>query len=147
MVKEKLIPFPQANNVKLMIDLLIAIALKGNQKEMPNIVPRQIQYYKKALQYFEMLDNKDRVTLKGKYILEERSISEQNRMFRNLIIAKPVFKEVEEYINLTKQMPTIEIISRFIGNYYSYNDTTLRRRANAVISIFKYLEDLKKGDI
>ena len=142
MVKEKLIPFPQANNVTLMIDLLSVLDLKDNQKEMPNIVPRQIQYYKKALQYFEMLDNKDRVTLKGKYILEARSISEQNRMFRNLIISKPGFKEVEEYINLTKQMPPIEIISRFIGNYYSYNDTTLRRRANAVISIFKYLDNL-----
>lgn len=142
MVKEKLIPFPQANNVTLMIDLLSALDLKDNQKEIPNIVPRQIQYYKKALQYFEMLDNKDRVTLKGKYILEARSITEQNRMFRNLIIAKPVFKEVEEYMNLTKQMPKLEIISRFIGNYYSYNDTTLRRRANAVISIFKYLDNL-----
>ena len=142
MVKEKLIPFPQANNVTLMIDLLSALDLKDNQKEIPNIVPRQIQYYKKALQYFEMLDNKDRVTLKGKYILEARSISEQNRMFRNLIIAKPVFKEVEEYMNLTKQMPKLEIISRFIGNYYSYNDTTLRRRANAVISMFKYLDNL-----
>jgi hypothetical protein len=141
MVKEKMIPFPQANNMLLMIELLRAIDSNDDQKKFPKIVNRQIHYYKGALQYFDMLDNKGRVTLKGKYIKEALDITEQNKMLRNIIISKPVFREVDEYMKLTLQFPPVEIISNFIGNYYNYNETTRLRRANAVVSIFKYLNN------
>jgi len=134
------IPFPQANNVLLMIQMLKTID-SGDNKSLSNlnIVKRQVDYYKNSLIYFDLLDKKERVTLKGKYLIQETNLDVQKTMFRNTINLKPVFKEVEDHYESNKELPDIDLISRFIKIYYNYNVSTLKRRASAVLSIYKFI--------
>lgn len=140
MGKEKKIPFPQINNIPLMLNVLIFIEIKDyNGLKTLGIVNRQIDYYMKALHFFEMIDSKKRITMKGIYVIKENNNNLQKQMLRNLIVVKPAFLEVEEYYRTFKILPDKNIIANYIKAYYNYQPATLYRRASSIISIFKYL--------
>jgi hypothetical protein len=134
------IPFPQANNVLLMIEMLKTMD-SGDNKSFTNlnIVNRQVHYYKSSLMYFDLLDKKERLTLKGKYLIQEKTLDLQKTMFRNTISLKPVFSEVEEYYESNNALPDIETVQGFIYKYFNYNHSTLKRRASGVLSIYKFI--------
>lgn len=134
------IPFPQANNVLLMIEMLKTMD-SGDNKSFTNlnIVDRQVHYYKSSLMYFDLLDKKERLTLKGKYLIQEKTLDVQKTMFRNTISLKPVFSEVEAYYESNNALPSIETVQGFINKYFNYNLSTLKRRASGVLSIYKFI--------
>lgn len=137
--------FPQANSIHLILETLNAISKNKHITKIEmgnylNIVSRQVDYYISVLEYFELITDKHELTLKGRFI-NDPVINELDKLkiLKNIIIEKPVFCKIDEYIIQYHNLPSIDTIANFIHEYYEYSQSTLIRRASTVKSWFDYL--------
>jgi len=136
--------FPQANSIPL---VLKALSLLSSKKTITHnaisselgIVLRQVDYYINVLQYFDLITSSNELTLKGRFI-NDPVINENDKMkiLLNIMIEKPVFKQIDQLIITDKKVPGVEIIADIIAQHYSYSKSTLLRRASTVKSWFEY---------
>lgn len=136
--------FPQANSVAL---ILKTLALIGENKKITkqeiadqlSIVSRQVDYYLNVLYYFELISRNNELTLKGKFI-NDPVIDKHDQLviLKNIMIEKPVFKLIDDYINKNGKVPSSQVIAEYIQEWYSLSNSTLMRRASTVKSWFDY---------
>jgi len=103
------------------------------------IVSRQVDYYINALRYFELISDKCRLTLKGKFISDPLvNQADKIMIFKNIIVGKSVFSQIDGYIIQYRELPSIETIISYIKENYAYSQSTLIRRASTVRSWFDF---------
>ena len=136
--------FPQANSIPLILETLNILSSNKNITRADicrflNIVQRQVDYYISVLEYFDIITGKFELTLKGRFI-NDPVINQYDKILilKNIIIEKPVFRKIDEYIKEYHQVPSIELIANFIAEDYMYSRKTLIRRASTVKSWFDY---------
>jgi hypothetical protein len=147
MVHKKNRAFPQANSIPLILSTLKLIAddskiTKDLIAQHLSIVSRQVDYYLNVLYYFELISNKNELTLKGRFINDPTiNMIDKLKILKNIMVEKPIFQDIELYILQHHKTPGIDEISQLISNYYLYSQSTLKRRASTVKSWFDYYMD------
>ena len=141
--------FPQANNLNLVLQVLTILSQNKNIPKAEislklDIVPRQVDYYINVLYYFDLVTEKNALTLKGRFV-NDPVINEYDKLviLKNIIVEKQIFAEIDCYIKLHKRVPSNLTISEYIAKYYQLSQSTLIRRSSTVKSWFEYL--IKQG--
>lgn len=144
MVHKKNRAFPQANSIPLILSTLKIISedsksTKESIAQNLSIVLRQVDYYVNVLHYFELISNRNELTLKGRFINDPViNMADKLKILKNIMVEKSIFQDIEIYIITHQKTPSIDEISQLISNHYLYSKSTLVRRASTVKSWFDY---------
>lgn len=133
------IPFPQANDLRKVIDIIDAVGNGlGSNTEIANFygfVGRQSAYYGSAARYLGFLSAADAsflLTGFGK-LFRQSGPDRRILMIGTAILEKPVFYEAVRQTLLLGHVPVAEELAEIIARYRpELNDTTPRRRASTL---------------
>jgi hypothetical protein len=147
------VPYPQANDLDKVIDIVInfskGLTTKAAISEFFEFDERQGDYYANAAIYLGFLERRRpassafQLTREGEYITSSQNRSQRNLLLLKQILKKPSFNEIVSlFMDQHFDLPAlkIEIISSIIRRYVSLNHTTARRRSSTVLSWLKWLE-------
>jgi len=138
--------FPQANSIDRILYIVENFDAedfenKEHFADRLNMVSRQVDYYIDALHFLDIIDEHSNYTEVGE-LLKSSSVDNKYLHMRNLIVNRPVFRELYREILSTNKKPSLERITTEIKKYYELNDTTSKRRASTVQ---KWLDWLAKN--
>jgi hypothetical protein len=155
MESEPAVPYPQANDLDKVIDLVTnypnGLTNKTAIAEFFEFDERQGDYYANAAIYLGLLkrgrsrSSEFELTREGEYMAS----NSQNRSQRNLLLLKqmlkkPSFREIIiqwMIVNWNLSSLDTEMIAPIIQRHIVLNETTARRRASTVISWLKWIKD------
>ncbi len=142
------IVFPQADSINKIIRIISSLdpkMISNKEYIMSNfgIVYRQAQYYIDAIRFLGIIDNENNITDVGVFVMESKVKNiEICHILRNLIVNKPVFKDVYEYVKKHHSLPDKKHIASLIMNYFGLSYVTSMRRTSTVISWINWAIDI-----
>jgi len=148
------IPFPQANNLKLMFEILCSIENSGVTKERISanfvIHNRLASYYLNALAYVglvEKINSKYFLTLYGNEVIGVKD-SMKKYLFIEMIANSENFSVYyKKYHNYYMDKKALEIeIQQMIIEKIGMNNSTAKRRAECIMSWFEQMYDFRQKE-
>lgn len=139
------IPFPQADSMSRIIDILNHFDKEKNNYELSNeigLAYRQGQYYMRALEFLGLVEKgtsrKSRLTSFGKLVKEEKNINIKNRMLIKAILKHKIFREAFWNILVHENINEQYFIRKLI-NLYNINEQTAKRRLSTIKSWINWI--------
>jgi hypothetical protein len=144
------VPYPQANDIDKIIDLVI-----NSSKGLTNKIAiadffdfdeRQGDYYANAAIYLGLLKRKDdssefELTRTGMYLYTSLNRNKRNYLLLQQMLKKPTFNEIISIYYYNGDSVNIDNVAQIIQKYVNINKTTARRRASTVIQWIKWIND------
>lgn len=153
MRKQRKIPFPQANNIELIYSILLSIGDDGYSKR--NVAStyemdeRQGSYYLDTLEFLGFVEK-----INSKYFLTKNGMMVANAPENEKLNVFIKLTLTNEHINyLYEQFSCIEketqklVISNYISNKFLLGINTANRRASSIMSWFKWIKQVRSGEI
>ena len=147
------VPYPQANDLDKVIDLITnypnGLTNKTAIAEFFEFDERQGDYYANAAIYLGLLKRGRRrsefeLTREGEFLANSKNRSQRNLLLLKQMLVKPSFNEIMILLTTANwDISSInnEILAPIIQHHVPLNDTTARRRASTVISWIKWVND------
>ncbi|MCX6015646.1 MAG: hypothetical protein NT020_08710 [Chloroflexales bacterium] len=139
------IPFPQADNLLLVIYLVKKIAsapLTTNEiTEFLGYDKRQSDYYASASRWLGLIDSNKQITQLGTQFIQATPHNQKIYLIKSLF-ATPFFYDVAKVLISHHVVPSKEFIFAQMQTHPqlgAYNNTTQRRRANTVFSWLRWV--------
>lgn len=153
--KEPEIPFPQANSMPRIINLLELLSIKDMQKQEItseyDFDERQTNYYTDALRYLGLVEKykadtyiRFKLSDHGKELMR-LNIKDRQLMIANLILShKPFNESLKVWMNtgIVPDTATIENIMKESDLYNVGTDSTYHRRASTITGWLKWILEL-----
>lgn len=150
------IPFPQADSMERIIDLLTQLHLAGGSLDQEEITTnyafdrRQTQYYSNAARYLKLLDRAQNAERGVYYTLTElgadlmkKAPKARNKTLIELILLHTVFREaVAHYLSYAVAPTVNEVVSMIDKAQLSISGTTRGRRAQTVLGWVRWIMQL-----
>ena len=142
------VPFPQANNLDIILDLINIFPDTGYLPEMVanylNYEIREGQYYLRALSYIGITTQNNSIsylTEYGKKIQVEPSIRLKkifliSQIFQNETLAE-MYRKSED---LTQSKDRIDFFTKYIEVHIKLNEVTANRRASTINTWFNWID-------
>lgn len=155
-IEEKEIPFPQANSMPRIINLLELLSVKNmSETEITSeydFDERQTKYYTDALRYLQLVEKFKDENSNISYRLTEQGISlmqlglkdRQLRIAKLILMHKPFQDSLKLWLQ-TGQTPGYSTIEEIMKNSNLYNvekESTYHRRASTVAAWIKWIIEL-----
>lgn len=143
----KMIPFPQANNLELLLDIILDINEKGVTKfdisKRYELNIRQGAYYLDALLYIGLIEK-----VNIKYFLNSAGFKLQKKVicFSKHLLCEELLKNPflsNTYINthmIDDKKKKLEIISNCIQQDFQLNGTTVKRRSSTILNWLDWIK-------
>ena len=139
------IPFPQADNLLLVIHLVKKIAraplTTSEITEFLGYDKRQADYYANAGRWLGLLDAHKQITQRGTQFTQATPHHQKIQLITTLF-ATPFFYEMAKFLITQHTVPTKDFIFAQMQSHTqlgAYNQTTQRRRANTVYSWLRWV--------
>lgn len=143
----KKVPFPQANNMELMFNILKDIGDDGLSKsdiaKKYSIDERQGSYYLDALLYLDFVQK-----INSKYFLSTKGVKvrlsgqdEMINVFIDLILGHKYIGKLYSECKSLQSYQQQQYISSFIFNEIGLGYSTANRRANSIKSWFEWIDN------
>lgn len=146
------IPFPQADDMRRVIDIVDAIGSgvsgRASLARRYGFDGRQADYYANAAAYLGLLE-------RGARAFQLSSLGHQfvtlplNRRHETLlrqIVARPVFRQVAAHIASRGECPAVEAIAEIVTRVTGLTQATAARRAKTVLSWFRWVRLVTEAD-
>lgn len=143
------VPFPQANDLNKIIDLMMSEedVLSDKEKAMRLIhvdTPRQVAYYFSALKFFKYISQNNKLTDLGK-ALKGNKYEIYNDIYHQLM-EKDIFKKFYDDAKSGIKLDTKNIFLYLKKNNSQLSDSTLERRASTIKSRVTWMEYINLSD-
>lgn len=139
------IPFPQADNLLLVIELIKKIAhaplTTSAITEFLGYDKRQADYYANAGRWLGLLDDHKQITPSGTQFVHATPHQQKIQLITALF-ATPFFYDMAEFLVTQQAVPTKDFIFTQMQSHSqlgAYNHTTQRRRANTVYAWLRWV--------
>ena len=140
------IPFPQANDVRRVIDCVDAIGAghvsRASLAAYYGFAGRQADYYANAAAYLSLLERNG-----GSFQLSELGqrflrapVNQRHELLLRQLVARPVFRQGAETLALTGRVPTVEYLAEVIAHRTQLTAVTATRRAKTVVAWLRWAE-------
>ncbi len=140
------IPFPQANDVRRVIDCIDAIgaglASRVSLAAHYGFAGRQADYYANAAAYLSLLErnaNSFQLSELGQRFLRA-PLNQRHELLLRQMISRPVFRQGAESIALTGRIPSVEYLAQVIAERTKLTAVTAARRAKTVVAWLRWAE-------
>ena len=147
------VPYPQANDLDKVIDILTnfhsaGLSNKPAIAEFFDFDERQGDYYANAGYYLGLLkripdSTEFELTREGGYIARSLNRSRRNLLLLMQMMKRPSFNEIIRLFDSKNRDLTslnVDILAPIIQRHVGLNDTTARRRASTVMSWLKWMD-------
>ncbi len=147
---EPSVPYPQANDIDKIIDL-VTYSSKGltNKKSIADFFDfdeRQGDYYANAAIYLGLVKRTDgssefELTREGQYLCTSLNRNKRNYLLLQQMLKKPSFNEIINANYYNRNDLDIDYVADVIQKYAKINITTARRRSSTVLNWIKWIND------
>lgn len=140
----KKVPFPQANNLELIYNILLNFPQDGlvysTVASENKITDRQGSYYLNALLFLDLVKKiKNRFFLSEKAILLKKTLT-KHTFCSYLITTSGISELYNTYILINQKKEASQYLTSYIRNNYGLEEATALRRASTITNWFVWIE-------
>lgn len=142
------VPFPQADDVRRVIDIVDAIGSgvleRASIASRYDFDTRQADYYANAAVYLGLLERNSvffALTPVGRQFLSA-PLNRRHEIFLRQLVKRPVFRQIAQQLVATESLPSPEVVSEMVSATTRLTGATSLRRAKTVLSWLRWARDV-----
>lgn len=142
------IPFPQANDVRRVIDCVDAIGAglisRTSLAAHYGFAGRQADYYANAAAYLSLLERSGssfQLSELGHRFLRA-PLNQRHELLLRQMVSRPVFRQGAQALAITGRMPSVEYLAEVIARRTKLTLVTATRRAKTVVAWLRWAKDV-----
>ncbi len=146
------VPFPQADDMRRVIDIVDAIGCgvsgRAALASRYGFDGRQADYYANAAAFLGLLEREQGtfgLSRLGRQFVAA-PLNRRHEILLRQIVARPVLRQVAEYIAESSTLPALDAITEIVATRTGLSRGTPLRRAKTVLSWFKWVRQVVEPD-